>query len=99
MFSYSMSHWLRASINYLLEWTGKMPPERTSPGESGTFLAEERFWIKQIYDKGNVSPGQIAVCSPLWPSPLCIKQSDIWERAEKESEQMKGGAGSKRARR
>lgn len=56
----------------------------------------ERLWIKQIYDKANVSPGQIFVCTPPWPSTLCIKQSDIWKRAE-EIEQMKGGAGSELA--
>lgn len=66
---------------YLLEWSGKMPPERSNPGESGIFSFTERFWIKQIYDKTNVLLGQISVCAPPWPSPLCIKQSDIWKRA------------------
>lgn len=55
------------------------------------------IWIKQIYDKANVSPGQIFVCTSPRPSPLCIKQSDIWKRAEEECEQMKGGAGSELA--
>ncbi len=73
-----------------------MPPKRTDPGESGTFSSEERFWIKQIYHKANVSWGQISVCAPPQPSPLCLKQSDIWKRAESESGQMKGGAGSER---
>lgn len=54
----------------------------------------ESLWIKQIYDKANVSPGKIFVCTPPRPSALCIKQSDIWKRAEEEIEQMKGGAGS-----
>lgn len=31
------------------------------------------------------------------PSALCIKESDIWKRAEEECEQMKGGAGSELA--
>lgn len=72
-------------MNYLLEWTGKMPQERTDPGEYGTFSSKERFWIKQIYDKANDSWGQISFRAPPQPSPLCIKQSDIWKRAEKQS--------------
>lgn len=55
MFPCSLSHWLQAPINYLLEQTGEMPPERTGPEKFGTFLAEKRFWINEIYDKANVS--------------------------------------------
>lgn len=83
-----MSPWFQALKNYLLELTGKPHPERAGPGKSGTFLFKGSFWIKQIYDKTKDSPGQISVYAPPRPSPLCLKHSDIWKRAEKANGQM-----------
>lgn len=89
-------HWLLAPVNYWNEASNRLQKE-VIWGSLAHYSYGERLCIKQIYDKANVSPGQIFVCTPPRPSPLCIKQSDIWKRAEDESEQMKGGAGSELA--
>lgn len=93
MFSCVASKLAAGLSKQLLERGGHGAAERQRETVLGrrAFPSEERSRIKQMIKQTSHWSRVSAFADPPRSSPLCIKQSDIWKRAERRASRWGGG--------